>query len=587
MKGKAISGIMLTMLLISMLTLSFHIQPVKAEPKTIYVDDDNATGPWDGTPEHPYQNITSGLEHASAGNTIYVYNGTYHENVVIDKTLCLIGENRTATIIDGYGAQWTVRVNANNVTILGFTIRNGGKGLKSPIIPNGGIKLISNSSKVSNNIATGNGYIGIWLGYYAISNGNIIENNSVHNNFYGIHLGGSSFNNLTKNSVINNYIGMQVSGSNNVLRENSIKNNTYNFGASGIQDIDTSNTIDGKPIYYLVGQRNKRVPSIAGYVAAINCVNITVDDVSLRALLTGIQFVNTTESTVRRATILNSSFSDFYLLNSHNNTIRNSMFWSHTGRYTDILALRDSNHNTIINNTIRGGNVIVSGDPYGTGIDLYNSSFNRIVGNTIVNNWNAIFLTYSNYNRIYHNDFINNKINVPIGAIKEENTWDDGYPSGGNYWSDYTGVDLFSGPYQNETGSDGIVDTPYVIDENNQDNYPLMEPWSPKTLLGRGWGWMRIAHKEYVYGKAELYKIRDEQIELIITHEGQQYSRTWKIIFHKEYKHGEIYLCYSNEWGFLIVGLHKHERWQFWYAVGKGVVAFGFQRYGRTRLMPI
>ena len=58
------------------------------------------------------------------------------------------------------------------------------------------------------------------------------------------------------------------------------------------------------------------------------------------------------------------------------------------------------------------------------------------------------------------------------------NFWDDGYPSGGNYWSDYTGVDLFSGSYQNETGSDGIGDAPYIIDENNVDRYPLMGPFN-------------------------------------------------------------------------------------------------------------
>jgi hypothetical protein len=54
------------------------------------------------------------------------------------------------------------------------------------------------------------------------------------------------------------------------------------------------------------------------------------------------------------------------------------------------------------------------------------------------------------------------------------NKWDNGYPSGGNYWSDYNGTDLYSGPYQNVTGSDGIGDTPYVIDANNTDHYPLM-----------------------------------------------------------------------------------------------------------------
>jgi hypothetical protein len=64
------------------------------------------------------------------------------------------------------------------------------------------------------------------------------------------------------------------------------------------------------------------------------------------------------------------------------------------------------------------------------------------------------------------------------------NFWDDGYPSGGNYWSDYSGVDKFSGPYQNKTGSDGIGDAPYSIDQNNVDRYPLMSPWKPITLLG-------------------------------------------------------------------------------------------------------
>jgi len=64
------------------------------------------------------------------------------------------------------------------------------------------------------------------------------------------------------------------------------------------------------------------------------------------------------------------------------------------------------------------------------------------------------------------------------------NIWDNGYPSGGNYWSNYNGTDLYSGPCQNVTGSDGIGDTPYVIDANNQDNYPLMKPYSGLYDIG-------------------------------------------------------------------------------------------------------
>ena len=75
---------------------------------------------------------------------------------------------------------------------------------------------------------------------------------------------------------------------------------------------------------------------------------------------------------------------------------------------------------------------------------------------------------------IFHNNLINNTNQIRLSHSNE--TWDDCYPSGGNYWSDYTGIDEYSGLNQDEPGSDGIGDTPYIIDENNQDNYPLMAP---------------------------------------------------------------------------------------------------------------
>ena len=61
--------------------------------------------------------------------------------------------------------------------------------------------------------------------------------------------------------------------------------------------------------------------------------------------------------------------------------------------------------------------------------------------------------------------------------------WNSGYPIGGNYWSHLNVTDIYSGPYQNESGSDGIGDTPYVIDGSNQDNYPLMNLyWNPADI---------------------------------------------------------------------------------------------------------
>ena len=405
------------------------------------------------------------------GHTILVDAGTYNESVFLNKAVSLFGENRTNTIINGYGAQWTVSITANNVTISGFTVKNGGKGLTSPIIPNGGIKLISNGSTISNNVVIENDYSGIWSGYYTTSNGNIIENNFVSNNFYGIALSyGSSFNNLTKNVVINNtHIGISISNRGNFLRQNLMSTNTYNFGVWGYsvsgfgQDIDTSNKVNGKPIYYLVNKSDVQIPPDVGYVAAISCKNVTINYGSIRNV-GALFFVNVTDSFIKNTEISNTYYFGIYLLSSHNNIIQNVTL-ARSSLYN--LGLRDSNTNIIKDSFIANS---------GTGIDLYNSSSNVIIRNTITNNYHAIFLTYSNSNRIYHNNFINNADQVPIGAIKEENIWDNGYPFGGSFWSDYSGVDIYSGRYQNETGGDGIGDTPYIIDAENQqmDKYPLM-----------------------------------------------------------------------------------------------------------------
>jgi parallel beta-helix repeat protein len=111
--------------------------------------------------------------------------------------------------------------------------------------------------------------------------------------------------------------------------------------------------------------------------------------------------------------------------------------------------------NMVINNTL-------------SGFMVGNSSDNLLTGNTVSNN--TIEIWWGSNNRIYHNNFVDNHQQFTIKY--SVNTWDDGYPSGGNYWSDYIGVDA---------NCDGIGDTPYVIDENNIDQFPLMTPITVHT----------------------------------------------------------------------------------------------------------
>jgi len=134
----------------------------------------------------------------------------------------------------------------------------------------------------------------------------------------------------------------------------------------------------------------------------------------------------------------------------------------------------DSRYNTISNNIIYSNN---------KGISMGNSRYNNIFENNIFNNNYGIYVDPNpNYgNLIYHNDFVDNTYAAVVSYSQYTNSWDNGYPSGGNYYSDYAGVDVFSGPNQDIPGMDGIGDTPYVIASNNVDNYPVMNPYFPPT----------------------------------------------------------------------------------------------------------
>lgn len=103
-----------------------------------------------------------------------------------------------------------------------------------------------------------------------------------------------------------------------------------------------------------------------------------------------------------------------------------------------------------------------------TGCDIYSNTYGILV-------YDPAGHPYGGNNMIYHNNVIDNTYQAKDGN-SYPNTWDDGYPSGGNYWSDYVGVDLYSGPNQDEPGKDGIGDEPYNVVglAGSQDRYPFM-----------------------------------------------------------------------------------------------------------------
>ncbi|MEM3011187.1 MAG: right-handed parallel beta-helix repeat-containing protein [Candidatus Bathyarchaeia archaeon] len=168
--------------------------------------------------------------------------------------------------------------------------------------------------------------------------------------------------------------------------------------------------------------------------------------------------------------------------------------------------------NNVVNNTQRGiffsysenfailqNNVTVNFKSYGYGINL-NVSKNCVISRNVVKNYywdglgletslncevtlntvenigfRGIWLDKSNNSVIYHNNFINNHLQAVV-LNSYGISWDAGYPGGGNYWSDYVGVDAKSGPAQDQIGSDAIGDKAYTKDA--YDRYPLIKPIS-------------------------------------------------------------------------------------------------------------
>lgn len=110
-----------------------------------------------------------------------------------------------------------------------------------------------------------------------------------------------------------------------------------------------------------------------------------------------------------------------------------------------------------------------------TGLMASTTSGNLYVGNNFINDTIAFELRGHSTDKYYHNSFVN--YSSFIISSTTASVWDNGYPSGGNYWSTYGGVDLFSGPGQNITGPDGIGDSQFNLSGSNIDYYPLMGKW--------------------------------------------------------------------------------------------------------------
>ena len=431
--GKAF-GIGLVLMLIGTVIggLPAPVKEVQASPGTIWVPDN-------------YSTIQAAVNASSPGDTIIVRDGTYNENVDVNKRLTIQSENGTANCIvsASNSNDHVFYVTANWTNITGFTVKNVTGYNKAGIYLNAASYCNISGNNINNITNYGSG---IYLNY---SNYNTLTSNIASNNTgYGIYLYYSNRNNLTSNTATNNDdhgVHLEYSDNNTL-----IGNNASNSGSDGIYlDYSSNNTIAnntasnsiyGEGIYLFYSGNNtitgnnasNNDDSIFGYGIHLDCShNNTLTNNTALNNLYGIYLEISNSNTLTNNTMSGNTYNFgvaygnyiqnistgnkvdgkpvYYWVNEKNKMVPGDAGYVGVVNSTNI-TVKDLNLTKnrqgvlfVYTNNSRVENVTASNnDDYG--VYLYYSSNNNLTNNTAFNNGDDIYLEYSNNNTLTSNN---------------------------------------------------------------------------------------------------------------------------------------------------------------------------------------
>lgn len=377
---KSIAKIILVIILLSTVFTVSGSQTINKN--IIFVNDDNINGPWNGTKDNPYQFIQDGIDNANNSDTVFVFNGTYFENIIINKSIKLIGENKNTTIIDGRKIDNTINISSENVIITGFTIINSTRNISQWYIA--GIRLTGSNNTIYNNIIKDN-----MLGIF----GKKVTNISIYNNqFFG---DGIVFSIYDKEEEPVTY------------KNEYFLHNIYN------------NYVNNKTIYYFRNQNDIDLPNDAGQIIAVNCKKITIRNINLDNADFGCILVNCSDCLIEQCSISHSD-GMIWLINSRNNLIQKNKI---SNNFEGICIDCGSKGNRIKYNNISNNEKL--------GIIIeYGSNSNRIIRNNFKNNNPGndaiqVYFKYCFYNRFRKNYWNRTRImpKAIFGKISDTLPW--------------------------------------------------------------------------------------------------------------------------------------------------------------------
>ncbi|MFE3845705.1 LamG-like jellyroll fold domain-containing protein, partial [Thermoplasmatota archaeon] len=394
--------------------LSLHQQYT---PPTVFVDDDADPSWYDDT---HVVTIQEGIYNASAGDTVYVFSGMYSENILINKSLNLIGESEDTTFIIGNGNSSAVDITADYVNVSGFIIINDGRadGI--------GISITDGDNNQITNTVISDGGIGIKLSnsnYNMISNNILIDNSNSDIIISDV----SSFNNISNNFIESNdhYSGILIhlnSDSNNVY-SNTIRNQWYGIRISDSSNYNniSSNTIPGHPygIYTHNFSQNNFIDSNSIYASMValyitDCQNFNISENIIQDCLDyGLRLINSNNGIIYNNNISRNGGGISLISTHHINISKNNIFDN------DFLPFPGSGvsmENCYLNNLIQNN----ISDKHQNAILINQSNTTIIYNNKIYNSINGINLTFSSDTNIIEGNQIssNNQSGIIIDGIQ-------------------------------------------------------------------------------------------------------------------------------------------------------------------------
>ena len=412
---------MLTLLLVSLLTLVFDVQVVKASG-TIYIRANGSIDP-------PTANIST------VDNITYFLTDNINGAIVVHRNNIVIhGANYTLNGTDYTPPTGVARkvgiwlMSRNNVTIKRMQIKEFRWGIF--------MQMSQNIEIMENNITLCAEGIRYDDGHFI----SICKNRITNCSSYGMYFHyPSSRGTLTDNVLFNNKNGINLHWVRNMtLKGNTLFSNNRNLRIEGgplqefIHDIDTSNTVEGKPVYYWVNKENMQIPVDAGYVGVVNSTNITIEGLNIKNNGEGILLAHSENSTIR------------------NNTLSENV----NGIHLDYSS----------NNLVVGNNA--TNNEYGFAV--YFSLENIISQNCATNNSRGmVFYSSSNNNKVLDNVMQNNSWGIYLhfnGGINMSGNIINGSRYGFGIWGQY----LWNYNYHIDTSN--LVDGKPVYYLKNQEN---------------------------------------------------------------------------------------------------------------------